>query len=480
MGVGEKTNAGEFFFTPAEEQVGKHNVKVTVTDAQGALDTSSFTITVANVNDPPTLEMLPPQFSSQGRPFQLKIVATDPDLKSDPTEKLQYSDDCPLFNMNSDSGLISFTPTNDQIGVWIANVTVTDKGGLSSTSPLTITVMNANDPPSIDSIAAQTATEDQPFQYQVAAADPDMKWGLDNLTFSDDTELFNIDPKTGALSFTPTGAQTGQKRVTITVKDDKGASASASFDITIVHVNHPPYEVLIKYPVDGAKFKEGDSMWLDGTAKDPDKGDTLKYSWFDNDAPVGTGKNISVKLAPGNHKIKMEVSDGTDTASSEVSVEVTRKEQVTSAGSNWPLMGGAAAALVAVLAIVGLLATRRRMRRTTEPAEDVRAATIPRGKTVAIPTVPPAKPAPEEPGDEAKRMIDSAVERLAEYQEAHPDEDLDVEPVMDKLDIVRKFLKSGNDDDALVSARKAVAEVNRLTHAKATAHVSVMQKKKTS
>jgi hypothetical protein len=154
--------------------------------------------------------------------------------------------------------------------------------------------------------------------------------------------------------------------VTITVKDEKGASVSASFDITCVHVNHPPFDAAIKYQPDGAKLKEGDAMWLDGTAKDSDKGDTLKFSWLDNDNPVGTGKNISVNLKPGKHTITLEVSDGTETVRTEVSIEVEKKTQVTVAGNNWGLIGGAAVALVAVLVVVGILVASRRRRRTGE------------------------------------------------------------------------------------------------------------------
>jgi hypothetical protein len=353
-------NSGVFSFTPTEEQVGKHIVKITVTDLQGASETSSFSISVANVNDPPTLEFLPPQFALQGRLFQLKVSAADPDLKSDPTEKLRFSDDCPLFSINIDTGLISFTPTNDELGTYISNITVTDKGGLSNTTELVITVMNANDPPSLDAIPVQTATEDQPFGYQVVASDPDLKWGLDNLTFSDDTDIFNIDPKTGEINFTPTAAQVGVKRITITVKDEKGGSASASFDLTVVHINHPPYDAVIKYPRDGARLKEGDDMWLEGAAKDSDKGDKLEFGWIDNGEPVGTGKNISVKLRPGKHLITLDVSDGIDTARAEVDIEVAQKEHITVANDNSGIMVGAVVALVAVIAIVAIVAIMRK------------------------------------------------------------------------------------------------------------------------
>jgi hypothetical protein len=453
---------GEFYFTPVEEQVGKHNVKVWVTDAVGVTDVCAFTITVVNVNDPPTLEILPPQFALQGKLFQLKIVANDPDLKSDPTEKLVYSDDSPLFVIGADSGLISFTPTNDQIGVWIANITVTDRGGLSNISSLTITVMNANDPPSIEAIPPQTATEGVQFNYQVSATDPDLKWGLDNLTFLDDTDLFNIDPRTGAISFTPTGAQAGIKRVTITVKDDKGASAQASFDLTVAHVNHAPYDVAIKNPAEGTWFKQDEPMYLEATAKDSDKGDVLQFNWWENGNPLGTGRNISVKLSPGTHLIALEVTDGSESVSREVTVNVAQNKPVTVAGggTGWLPIAAAAAAAFAIVAVVAVLAMGRKKRyQEPEPHGIRRIETIPGGEGVALPTLPPPESGTGEeaggPGDEARAIIDSTVDMLSDYQEAHPEEALDVSDVMEKLDVARQYLKNGEDAKAQKFARKA-------------------------
>ena len=459
--------SGEFVFTPVEEQVGKHNVKVTVTDAAGASQASSFTITVSNVNDPPVLEMLPPQFATQGKLFQLKIVAVDPDLASDPAEKLTYSDDSTLFNINNGSGLISFTPTNDQLGTWRSNITVMDRGGLTASAPLNITVMNANDPPSIDAIPPQTATEGVAFSYQCTAIDPDLRWGQDNLTFSDDTDIFNIDPKTGAISFTPTGAQAGIKRITVTVKDEKGLSASASFDLTVVHVNHPPSDVAIKYPLDGARLKEADAMYLDGTAKDSDKGDVLEYTWYDNDAPAGIGKNISVKLSPGSHTIRLEVSDGTEAvSSSSISVTVEKEQAsapVTSGGFDWIPIVAAAIAVVAAVGVIAVVAARRRKRPQEPGMGEGRVDAVPEGEDVALPPVPPA----EAGGDEARALINSTLDRLAEYQEAHPDEVVDMAPVMEKVDIAREMLGTGANDDALDFAKEASLEAENIMAPKA-------------
>jgi len=471
---------GEFFFTPVEEQVGKHNVKVWVIDAVGVMEVCAFTITVVNVNDPPTLEILPPQFALQGKPFQLKIVANDPDLKSDPTEKLVFGDDSPLFGIGPDSGLISFTPTNDQIGVWIANITVTDRGGLSNISSLTITVMNANDPPSIEAIPPQTATEGVQFNYQVNATDPDLKWGLDNLTFLDDTDLLNIDPRTGAISFTPTGAQTGIKRVTITVRDEKGASPQVSFDITVAHVNHAPYDVAIKSPLEGAWLKEGEPMWLEGAARDSDKGDVLQFNWWENGNPLGTGRNISVKLSPGTHLIALEVTDGSESVSREVTVNVAINKPVTVAGSGtgWlPIAAAGAAAVIAIGAAVAVMALGKRKKRPRNGASDEgRIASLEDEDTVALPPLPPPESGSEEPGeeaggpgDEASDLIDSTVDILSDYQEAHPEEALDVSDVMEKLDLARQYLKTGEDAKARKFARKAQEAAEGMVAAEAPA-----------
>jgi len=418
-------------------------------------------------------------------------------LKSDPTEKLRYSDDSPLFNMNNDTGMISFTPTNDQIGVSVVSITVTDKGGLSNSTLLTIAIMNANDPPAMNAIPPQTATEGVPFNYQATATDPDLKWGLDNLTFSDDTDIFNIDPKTGAVSFTPSSSQSGIKRVTITVKDDKGSSASASFDLTVVHINHAPFDVAIRYPLDGAKLKEGDAMWLDGTAKDSDKGDVLQHSWFDNDAAMGTGRNISVKLSPGTHAIRLEVSDGTETVTAEISVQVEKKQTVTVAttsGGGWLPIAAAVAAAIAIVAVVAVVAARRR--RTTngpeapagargsfEPSGTGRVSSVPEGEGYALPAVPPAESGPGGPGEEAgadneaRRVIASALDRLADYQEAHPDDVIDVAHVMEKVELAREMLGAGANDDALDFAKDAEAAVVKMTTPAAPKRVMVKKRK---
>jgi len=75
---------------------------------------------------------------------------------------------------------------------------------------------------------------------------------------------------------------------------------------------------------------------------------------------------------------------------------------------------------------------------------------------MAPPPGPPAGEAAD--GKEAQKIIDSTVNRMAEYQEAHLDTAVDFTAVMEKIGIARDMLKAGNNDDALDFAREADSE----------------------
>jgi len=78
-------------------------------------------------------------------------------------------------------------------------------------------------------------TEDQPFNVQMTAWDPDI---ADNLTFWDDTDLFDIDPTTGIIDFTPTNDMAARTYIIqINVSDELGANISIRFSLTVTNVN---------------------------------------------------------------------------------------------------------------------------------------------------------------------------------------------------------------------------------------------------
>ncbi|UCF08423.1 MAG: winged helix-turn-helix transcriptional regulator, partial [Thermoplasmata archaeon] len=92
--------------------------------------------------------------------------------------------------------------------------------------------------PILDPIGNRTALEDQPFSMTVSATDDD------ELTYSDDSSLFDIDPVTGQVSFVPTNYDVGEHTVNITVSDGMGGMDSETVLFTIVNVDDPPVPVL--------------------------------------------------------------------------------------------------------------------------------------------------------------------------------------------------------------------------------------------
>ena len=72
--------AGLITWVPTGVQVGVNAVTVQVEDSLGASDTQSFTITVADVNEPPILEFIGNQTVDEGTELTFTATASDPDI----------------------------------------------------------------------------------------------------------------------------------------------------------------------------------------------------------------------------------------------------------------------------------------------------------------------------------------------------------------------------------------------------------------
>ncbi len=444
---------GNFSFTPTNEQVGRYFIEISVRDNQSAAFSRAFNLTVQNANDPPSIEAIPPQTATQGKLWQVMARASDPDQATPEGDRLRFGDDSPLFDINAESGLITFTPGNKDVGPKSCNITVTDLAGAACSTKLLLSVLNVNDPPALDAIPDQTATEEAAFEYTVRASDPDVPLGLDNLTFSDDSALFDIDPKSGRFAFAPANAQVGRHTVKITVKDESGAAASRAFLLTVLNVNDPPFNVSITSISPGARFRETDTVWLNGTGSDEDAGDRLAFTWVENEFELGKGKSIQVRLGPGDHLIRLEVSDGNATVTAEASFKISRavKEQVTVQNDWWlPLV---AVVLIAAAVAGAFLAMRRSKRREPEAPPESGAAAPP-VPSVVVP--PPAAGDPDK-RDRARKAISSAEDAIAEALE----EGADTAAAMESLDIAKDFFKDGDYDEAATYAGEAAAALKQ-------------------
>jgi hypothetical protein len=151
-------NNGVISGTPDNGDVGDHAVTVVVTEARYATDTQSYTLSVANVNDAPTITSTPVTDADEDAAYSYDVNATDPDVGDVLTYSLTQKPD--FLSINPNNGVISGTPDNGDVGDHAVTVVVTDASNATDTQSYTLSVANANDAPIITSTPVTNATED--------------------------------------------------------------------------------------------------------------------------------------------------------------------------------------------------------------------------------------------------------------------------------------------------------------------------------
>jgi len=219
-------------FTPGNEHVGSLIINVTATDTSGGKGSVLANLTVNNVNDAPELVEVSDQSLTEDQNFVLDMNATD----IDPSETLTFGDNASIFDINTTTGVIDFTPTQAMVGSHTVNITVTDSGAAVDTQTIVFTVSGSNDAPTITAITDKTVDQGSNLLVQVAATDDDQ----DTLSYSDNTTMFDINATSGLINFTPTNADVGNHSILVTVSDGNGGQASTSFKITVNNVNDLP------------------------------------------------------------------------------------------------------------------------------------------------------------------------------------------------------------------------------------------------
>ena len=326
-------------------------------------DTITVTINVTQVNEPPVLTGSANESYAENRTDAVATyTAADPEKA-----KIQWTlagDDAGDFSIEGgvlkfdEGGVLKFDPPPnyeapaDEGGdnVYLVTVQASD-GDHSDTLPVTITVIDANDPPAFPGLTAtqrvaENTVEGQPVGDLVAATDQDTG---DTLTYTlggTDAASFDIDAASGQLlTKTALDHETdGTYEVVVSVTDSKAddGSADPSVDaeitvtITVTDVNEPPEitgDPTFNYPENGA-----DAV-VTYTATDPEKVD-LVWSLGGDDSNLFsiTGGALSFKNSPdfenpadagsnNTYSVTVTVSDGSLTDDVEVTVTVTNVDE---------------------------------------------------------------------------------------------------------------------------------------------------------
>lgn len=307
-------NTGALTWTPEQVHVGnKHLVTVEVTDGNGGKATQSWLIEVFNSNDLPSFSEKPTSLTAtEDKPFQYQAKATDPDKDNLLFRLLQNPKG---MQMSPTTGLIQWTPTNDDAGTnHVVIMQVDDQKGGTANHTFSVNVANVNDNPTITSTPLVTAVEKKLYTYDVDASDIDPT--KDTLTFKLETAPtgMTINATSGLLQWTPTNADVGAHPIKVTVEDGNGGSESQSFTVTVANVNDDP---TITTKAGTEAIEDQQYLYL-VKANDPDPTkDSLTFSL--ETAPKGMTIDPStglVEWTPTNddadkqHAVKIKVEDG--------------------------------------------------------------------------------------------------------------------------------------------------------------------------
>jgi hypothetical protein len=143
------------------------------------------------------------------------------------------------MTIDSQTGLITWTPQAGQEGLQAVTVFVSDGHGGEAIQQFKVGVQAAlNDPPAITSTPVFVADRGNLYVYDVNAIDPDG----DDLTFALDVfpTGMTINAATGLIEWTPQVGQEGPQQVRVFVSDTAGNAALQGFTVTTLVNNAGP------------------------------------------------------------------------------------------------------------------------------------------------------------------------------------------------------------------------------------------------
>ncbi len=293
---------------PGNDDVGTHPVNVTVTDGRGGMASRVFDLRVLNVNDPPVISTDHVTEATEDEEYSVDYEAVDPDPTHDQMEWSQVTG-ATWLSIDGAWGVLSGTPSNDDVGTFAVTVRVVDGNGGVAEGTFLLTVADVNDPPVITTEAITEATEDHAYLLPLEATDVDPMG--DVLAWSLDTEASWLSLEGEALTGVPDNDDVGDHPVKVTVEDGRGGSDTLEFTLTVSNTNDPP--AIVNAPPDAVE-EEPYSFVME--AADVDAGEEVRWwleptgGWLLVDPVTGELSGTPADDDVGRLSVVITVSDG--------------------------------------------------------------------------------------------------------------------------------------------------------------------------
>ncbi|MGF1498799.1 MAG: tandem-95 repeat protein [Elainellaceae cyanobacterium] len=224
---------GAIFWNPPA--VGSYDFSIQADDGRGGTAVQDFMVVVNAVNSDnqaPTITSTPAGTEiNTNQTFVYDVDATDPD--SDTLSYYLASGPSGL-QIDRETGEISWSPTEDQVGVNPVEILVLDGKGKEATQQFEV-VVNAVEPnlsPFFASAPVRTALAGDVYQYRPIAIDPEGE----SLTYSlsQQPDGMVIDADMGNITWQPGANDVGDYNVVVAVEDSAGNISRQTYELTVL------------------------------------------------------------------------------------------------------------------------------------------------------------------------------------------------------------------------------------------------------
>ena len=228
-------NAPPIEWTPTKADTGKYIIGLKSYAEDGSFGRHYFPLRVRPENEIPYSLTEPDTTAAEDIVYTFTIVAKDVDQDD---IFFQLVEGPKNLSVNKDSGIITWLPTQEQVGQHDATVRIEDSRGATSNYSWSILVQPTNDAPVIISEPDTLAQEDVPFQYNVLVKDPDPS-DIFFPTLISGPAGVTID-SLGRLNWTPLQSQIGLHQIEIVVRDQNDANTKQTFSVDVKETNDAP------------------------------------------------------------------------------------------------------------------------------------------------------------------------------------------------------------------------------------------------
>lgn len=296
-----------FTCSPSENYNGKVNFTVEVHDTDDGWVRDSFAVVFEPLNDVPYFTSTPPLTADENSNFCYEIEGADIDGDALEITLLEGPK-----NMTIDEDELKWATGDFDVGVHNVSLKLSD-GENSSYQNFTVTIDNINDAPLLAEIAPLEGSVGEELTWTFEAVDVDLSFdSSEKLTFTDDSERFDVDFETGFLSFVPHWTHIGVHTFNITVTDRLALEYEREVEMNISFPDGTETPgVRITSPVNGTTLTVGADTAFSAEL-DWEGGGDWTYAWYVNGKSVENHKKINVSLAKeGKHTVTVVACDGT-------------------------------------------------------------------------------------------------------------------------------------------------------------------------